>query len=129
MNDRERRDFIRVPFRTSATIRTPDRTIWSDSTLDVSMNGIRIRTDEPVPAEGVTCEIEIILSDEHPPVYIEARGVIVRSGPGQIALNFLEIDLDGYEHLGKVVVNNAPDPAQAEEQIAAHWGIRRNPKG
>ncbi len=121
----ERREFIRVPFRTEVSVRTSDRTLWSGSTLDVSMNGLRIATDDEPPAEGTPCEIEIVLSDADPPVIVEAQGTIVRPEPGILAIHLAELDLDSYDHLRRLILNNAADPEKAEREFDAHWGIRR----
>lgn len=123
--DSERREFVRVPFRTGSTVRTADRTIWASSALDLSMNGIRIEISGTPPAPGTTCEVEMVLSEDEPPVIIEARGTVVRSAPGTIAVHFTEVDLDSYQHLREIVLNNAGSPEEAERQIRAHWGIRR----
>jgi len=127
MEKPDRREFIRVPFRTNLSIRTQDRTFWSRSSLDISMTGLRARTDEPPPAEGAECEVEIVLSDAEPPVIIEARGAVVRSAPGTIAVHFTEIDLDSFDHLRQVILNNAGDPDRADEEFRSHWGIRKPP--
>jgi hypothetical protein len=123
--EQERRDFIRVPFKTATTVRIPDRTLWSSSTLDLSMNGIRIATEEAIPLPGTPCEIEMVLSEDDPAVIIEARGSIVRSAPGTLAVHFSEVDFDSYLHLRQLIMNNADDPDQAEQQIRHHWGIRK----
>ena len=121
----ERREFIRVPFRTETTVRTADRTIWETSTLDLSMNGIQIATGKELPPVGTPCEIEIVLSELGPGAIIEARGTVVRSRPGILAVHFTEIDLDGYDHLRQVILHNAPDPDRAEQELGSHWGIRK----
>ena len=59
----EKRAFVRVPFRMETSVRTKDRTIWSSSTLDISMNGLRVATTETAPPEGTPCEIEIVLAE------------------------------------------------------------------
>lgn len=123
--DQDRRDFIRVPFTTATSVRTADRTIWSSSTLDLSMNGIRIETRESVPLPGTACEIEIVLSERDPTVIIEARGTVVRSAPATLAVQFSEVDFDSYLHLRQIILNNAQDPERAEQQMRAHRGIRK----
>ena len=123
--DEERREFIRVPFKTATSVRTADRTLWSSNTLDLSMNGIRIETRELPPPQGTVCEIEMVLSEDDPPVIIEARGAVVRSAPGTLALHFSEVDFDSYLHLRQLILLNADDADQAEQQIRRHWGIRR----
>lgn len=121
----DRREFIRVPFRSETAVRTADRTIRASSTLDLSMNGIRIMTGEPVPREGTKCGIEIALSGSDPVVVIEARGEVVRSEPGTLAVHFTEVDLDSYLHLRQLILNNANDPEKAEQEFRSHWGIRK----
>jgi hypothetical protein len=121
----EKREFVRVPFKMGTTVRTRDRTIWSSNTLDISMNGLRIATSETVPPEGTLCEIEIVLAELPAPVIIEARGAIVRSAAGTLAVHFSEIDIDSYEHLQQLILNNAKDPERAEHEFSTHWGIRK----
>ncbi len=120
----EKREFVRVPFKMGTTVRTRDRTIWSGSTLDISMNGLRVATTETVPPEGTLCEVEIVLAESPTPVIIEARGAIVRSEPGTMAVHFSEVDVDSYEHLRQLILNNTEDPERAEKEFGAHWGIR-----
>ncbi len=122
--ENEKREFVRVPFRMGTTVRTSDRTIRSGSTLDVSMNGLRIATTEIVPPEGTFCEVEIVLAEAPEPVVIEARGSIVRSKPGTLAVHFSEVDVDSYEHLRQLILNNSGDPERAEKEFDAHWGIK-----
>jgi hypothetical protein len=121
----EKRAFVRVPFRMETSVRTKDRTIWSSSTLDISMNGLRVATAETPPPEGTTCEIEIVLAEAPEPVIIEARGSIVRSVAGTLAVHFTEVDLDSYEHLQQLILNNSGDPDKAEQEFRKHWGIRK----
>jgi hypothetical protein len=120
----EKRGFVRVPFSIGATIRTRDRTIWSGNTLDVSMNGLRVATTENAPLEGTSCEVEIVLAETPDPVIIEAHGSIVRSQPGTLAVHFSEVDIDSYEHLRLLILNNTEDPERAETEFGVHWGIR-----
>ena len=122
--DNEKREFVRVPFRIGTTVRTGDRTIRSSNTLDISMNGLRVATTELVPPEGTFCEVKLVLAEAPEPVIIEARGSIVRSQPGTLAVHFSEIDIDSYEHLQQLILNNSEDPDHAEKEFGAHWGIR-----
>lgn len=118
----EKRAFIRVPFRMNTAVRTSDRTIWSSSTLDISMSGLRVASNElPLP-EGTQCEIEIVLAETPSSVIIEARGTIVRSMPGTLAVHFTEVDIDSYEHLQLLILNNAEDPARAEQEFRSALG-------
>ena len=120
----EKREFVRVPFKMSTTVRTRDRTIWSGNALDISMNGMLVATTETAPPEGTLCEIEIVLAEAPAPVIIEARGPVIRSDTGTLAVHFSEIDIDSYEHLQQLILNNARDPDRAEQEFLLHRGIK-----
>jgi hypothetical protein len=121
----ERRDFIRIPFRTETVVRAGNLVVRAMEGIDVSMNGLRISTEDPVPAENTPCEAQIILgSSDMDRVVIRAKGRVVRSMPGSLAIQFTEIDLDSYQHLRKLILINAEDPEKAEQEFISHWGIR-----
>lgn len=125
----DRRDFIRIPFRTKAEVRVGKMTAHAVGDADVSMSGLRITTRDPVPAENDSCDVRITLeSDGADPVAIEVKGTVVRSAPGSIAVHFNEIDLDSYWHLHQLIRMNADDPEIAEREFFSHWGIRPAPR-
>ena len=121
----ERREFIRVPFRTEIEIYTPARTIRSRSSLDISLNGLRTETEGPAPEPGTPCHVRITLSLDEPRISITVKGLIARAEPGTLAIHFTEIDIDSYEHLQQLILNNAKDPERAEQEFNTHWGIRK----
>lgn len=120
----ERREFIRVPFRTEIEIHTPARVIRSRTSLDISMNGLRTETAGPAPDPGTPCHVRIILSRDDPAMTITVKGQIVRAEPGTIAIHFTEIDVDSYMHLQQLILNNADDPSRVEQEFRSHQGIR-----
>lgn len=121
----ERRDFIRIPFMTEAVVRAGALVVRATGGIDVSMNGLRISTEDAVPAENTPCEAQIILgSSDSDRVVIGAKGVVVRSKPGSLAVHFTEIDLDSYWHLRQLILMNADEPEKAEREFVSHWGIR-----
>ena len=126
MNDQptEKRGFIRVPFKTDVEVRVEGRSIRSQADLNISMSGIHLRTSEAVPPQETPCQVTILLGKSGEPVLIEAKGKTIRSQPGNLAVEFSELELDSYNHLRQLIMNNAEDPARAEREFHAHWGIR-----
>jgi len=52
--------------------------------------------------------------------------VVVRSAPDGIAIHFRELlGLDSYEHLRNLILHNAVDPDQAEQEFESHIGLRK----
>lgn len=120
----ERRGFIRVPFNTGVEVESLGRMIRSQEGINLSMSGIRVSTGEALPPAGAPCRVKIILQASESRLVIEAGGKVVRSGPGSLAAEFMELDPDSYHHLRQIILNNADDPEKAEKEFAAHWGIR-----
>ena len=129
MSDRSsnRRGFIRVPFHTEVEITADSRTVRSQKDLDVSMSGLRLTVDsgdDSAIAIGAACNARIILAASENRVAIEAAGTVVRSEPGSVAIEFTELDLDSYNHLRQLILNNTDEPEKAEEEFSSHWGIK-----
>jgi len=120
----EKRDFIRVPFSTEVDVRVQGRTIRSREGINISMSGIHLTTADTIPPAGTPCQVKIILEMSGSRIVIEASGKMVRSHPGNVAIEFIELDLDSYHHLRRLIVSNADDPERAENEFSAHWGIR-----
>ena len=126
LKPQEKREFIRVPFNTEVEIQAGNRTIRSKSGINISLTGLHAATDqEEVPPAGTSCCAKIILRASETRVVIEAKGTVVRSRPGSLAVEFTELDLDSYNHLRQLIINNADDPGRAEQEFVDHWGIRR----
>jgi len=122
----ERRGFVRVPFNTEVMVEGEGKTILSREGINVSMSGIRLFTSGSIPAHGSSCQVKILLQASESRLPIEARGIVVRSEPGVLAVQFTEIDLDGYHHLRQIILNNTDEPEKAEKEFSTHWGIRES---
>ncbi len=121
---KDRRKFIRIPFHTEAEIQAGGQVLRSQNGIDVSMSGLRISTESAAPAEGSPCQVKITLKTAESRLLIEAKGKIIRSAAGTLAVNFTELDLDSYQHLRQLILNNTEEPEKAEQEFNAHWGIR-----
>ncbi|OGW34027.1 MAG: hypothetical protein A2X58_10825 [Nitrospirae bacterium GWC2_56_14] len=125
----ERRGFVRVPFNTEVVINAGDWSLHAKTGIDVSMSGLHLtgldRADSGRPLPGTSCRASIHLQAAGHQAQIEADGRIVRSKPGELAVEFIEIELEGYQHLRQLILNNADDPDRAEEQFNEHRGIKR----
>ncbi len=120
----DKRGFIRVPFNTEVEVQFPDRTIRSHEGIDLSMAGIHLSTGDEVPVPPSSCQVKILLKALEHTMLIEASGKVIRSAPRSLAIEFTELDVDSYDHLRQLILNNAEDPEQAEKEFTAHWGIR-----
>ena len=125
----ERRGFVRVPFNTEVVIVANDWSLRAASGIDISMSGLHLTglnvADAQKPLPGTSVRATIHLQAAGHRAIIEADGRIIRSGPGELAVEFIEIELEGYQHLRQLVLNNSRDPDLAEQQFEEHRGIKR----
>ncbi len=121
----EQREFLRVPFATEVEIRTGDCSYSSKNAINVSLRGLCFSVKGTRPAQGSTCSVKIYLGAGAAREVIEAKGWVVRSDEGTVAIEYTEIDLESYYHLQRLIIQNADDPEQAEKEFCAHWGILR----
>jgi hypothetical protein len=131
MQPQEKREFLRVPFTTEVEVRTEDRSFGSSSGINISLNGLKLATEQPVPEKGSPWTAKIMLrafEKQVIQVIIEAHGRVARSGQGTLAVEFMDLDLDSYLHLRQLIICNTDDTGRTEREFDAHWGIRRSQK-
>jgi hypothetical protein len=61
MQPQEKREFLRVPFTTEVEVRTEDRSFGSSSGINISLNGLKLATEQPVPEKGSPWTAKIML--------------------------------------------------------------------
>lgn len=121
----DKRGFIRIPFDTEVEIDAGMDIIRSNRGINLSMSGLHLTAADAAPPVGTPCRVSIILQTAALRVVIKAGGQISRSGPGDLAVEFSDLDLDSYFHLRQLILLNTDDPERAEREFTTHWGIRR----
>lgn len=118
-----KREFTRVPVHCRAEVRRAGRQIPCTAISTLSMNGMFVQTDEPVPV-GTECEINISLVEHE--IEIELLASVVRNYPDGIAFQFTKIlGPESYGHLRNLVLYNASDTDKVEDEFESHAGIKR----
>jgi PilZ domain len=79
------------------------------SSMDLSLNGIFVKTDEDIPVE-TECMVEISLSGTTENLQLTMQGTVVRKGSSGIGISFNSMDIDSYTHLKNVVRYNSENP-------------------
>lgn len=126
-NEANRRDFTRCPVHVTVEVRAEDGSSAEGEVENVSLNGCYVRCDESLP-DDTMCEVTLRLHGGNEDVLVEARGVVIRHGDYNMAIEFKEVEAEGFEHLQRLVLYNAPDAEQAEDEIDRSLGIKRQPE-
>jgi hypothetical protein len=117
------REFTRVPIHIQAIIQGDGQTIAGSGTENVSLKGLLVGCGETLP-EGSNCRITLLLAGGQ--VRIEADATVVRAYENGLACQFTRIlGAESYEHLRKLVLYNAPDPEQIEDEFSHHVGLKK----
>lgn len=123
-DSRDQRDFTRVHADLAVEVTVGDQHVANCHLEDLSMSGASLSVKGRLP-DGVSCEVAITLLGAEPPVRIIAKGAISRSQENRIAVEFSEMDDESFVHLQKLVLFNAEDPAQVENELDTSVGIKR----
>lgn len=124
------REFTRVPVSVCLVLTSEDKTIKTESTRNISMNGVYVLTPELLPLDA-SCEVKICLGSWDSPYQIRARGMVVRVDTEGMGVQFIEIlGMESFQHLQNLVISNSGNYTEkVEEEMAAHIGIRKLPEG
>jgi len=117
------REFTRVPTSLHVRVRVEGRDIPNTGSQNVSLKGMLIHTEEQLPLDTV-CHLSIFLAEGE--IEIEVEGVVVQNYPEGTAFQFRKIlGVDSFEHLRNLVLYNAKDTEQVEDEFRTHIGLKK----
>lgn len=123
--DANRREFTRVPLHIDVEVTSSQSTTTSYQVKDVSLNGLYLQCDKPMPL-GTNCRVTLLLGEKENPVRIEVNGKVARVNPDGMGLEITEIiGSESFAHLRNLVLYNASNTDQVEEEFHSHLGIKR----
>jgi hypothetical protein len=123
MTDRRRR--TRVNFRTEVDVQATGAMLRDLESRDLSHKGVFVLGRHPLE-EGQGCMVTIRLADDPEAPVMRMEGRVARITPEGTAVDFVSMDPDTYLHLRNLVLLNADDPEQAEDEFGTPafgaWG-------
>jgi PilZ domain len=121
----EKREFSRIPIQLDVEIVSPRPAPHPCYVKDVSMKGMFLLCKNPLPI-GSDCRVALILSGGETPIRIEIGGTVSRVDTTGMGLETTEIvGIESFEHLRNLVLYNATDPDQVEQEFEGHIGLKR----
>jgi len=120
----DKREFSRSAASVWVKATTDCGVVIEGRSRDVSLNGVSVACDRALPL-ATPCAVTLTLEAGAETVHIEARGKASRIDGGMVAIEFDEVDGDGFAHLRNLVLYNAQDVDRTEEEFERHLGLRR----
>ncbi len=114
---RERRQSARVPFDTTANLKVGDMVYEKCDVRDLSIRGAWVCGVQG-PRVGERCEVALHMAGTISSLVLHMRSEVVRIKGECLALRFLEMDPDTYDHLRNIVRYNAEGVAAVEEDFS-----------
>ncbi len=108
----ERRRRSRVPVSLEVMLTLDDEEI-TVSTDNISLKGMLLKAPRQLPVEKL-CYVTLTLTPEMQAVVM---GRIVRSTPEETAIDFVQMDVESFKHLKKIVEYHASDPEKICREI------------
>ncbi len=121
-DSRDRREFLRVPFRVEVTLTGDHTTVVSADVRDVSLNGLYAACSGRLPP-GSRCDVLLVLGGPGSEVRLSMRGRVARADRAGLGIEFTAMGLDTYYHLRNLVLFNSDDRARVEQEFKAHLGL------
>lgn len=118
------REFTRVPLHIWGIFSNEQGDRLTVELDQVSLRSCFARTEEPL-ADGAQFHLVLTtdLDDEALHLRVEAR--VARVHPEGMGVEFVEMPLESYNHLKRMVLLNAPDPNVVEQEFRDHVGLKR----
>ena len=119
------REFTRVKVAIHVELRVGGNVVIPGEIDNISFNGLLIRSHSTVP-EQTPCLACIYLDGGTGGPIIEAKGQVVRTGAGILAIQFLEIlGTEGMNHLQNLILYNSGHLVhQTETEFQGHVGLK-----
>ncbi|MDX8397626.1 MAG: PilZ domain-containing protein [Mariprofundaceae bacterium] len=118
------REFTRISVPLHVQVRSQSDDLVEGMTHDISLNGVLLPIKSSIPV-GSECDVKLSLGDQDPLV-IEVAGIVARSAENMLAINFQNIDVNGFNHLKKLILYNTEDTNQVKLEFDSHLGIHCN---
>lgn len=116
-----RREFSRSYVEMGAEVQTPDGNHIRGLARDVSLSGLFFITDSDIPL-GSAVKATIMLGDGLVPV--DVMGEISRKAQDGVGIHITELEPAAAEHMKKLVMYNASDVEQVEDEFDTHAGLK-----
>jgi len=108
----ERRRRTRAPFQMEVVV-TVDGQDYEGYSTNISLQGILLNLAENLTQRKI-CQVAIPLAPEVKPVML---GKIIRSGGGETAIEFLDMDEETFGHLKTIVEYHAAQPEKISQEL------------
>jgi hypothetical protein len=123
MEKEERRNFVRVPFKFEAILKSQNAQVRG-TIENVSLGGAFINTPGKIE-QGTEVGIEILLDDLPPVLSVTLSAKVVRVVPEGIAIQFTGMSMEVFERLRDVIADIHGDKRKVVAEFLKYMDLNR----
>ena len=116
MKDNQRKR-TRVLFKTLVDLESGDTRLTGLATRNLSLKGVFVESTRQL-AIDTPVEVRLTLSGTGSNITLEMKGKIIRTEENGMGVDFMEIDLDSFQHLRNIVMYNAGNATDVDHELA-----------
>ncbi|OGW77932.1 MAG: hypothetical protein A2Z83_03190 [Omnitrophica bacterium GWA2_52_8] len=120
---KQRRKYSRFPVQMQAVMTLRHGKTMKASIQDLSMKGARLRTAEAASPKG-KCRISLLLGESRSQPTIEIQARVVHCEGHDCAVEFLEMDICGFEHLRTFLELSSQSGRLIEDELKSPLKLR-----
>ena len=120
----DQREFTRVPVSVKVELATRDGVFFTQKTRNLSMKGLYMEASDKLPV-NTECQLRLFLGESKDAACIEILGRISRVDEMGMAIEFKQIEVEGFERLRDLVLLNTNQVQEVEEEFRSHLGLRK----
>ena len=120
----DKRTGIRVPFKTTIELISPDGKKVLCKSQNISLSGILLHVDDTLCLnQSYQLNIKLGLCSHSAPIIISIQGRVTRQKSYDVAFKFDSMDFDSYEHLKNLLKANSDGIPGVVEEIESPFGL------
>lgn len=113
---KNKRQFTRVDACVKVETKIGDAILANGITRNISANGVFVDCEHSL-CKGVEIKITLYLADKAPENTIDIPGIIVRSDPKGIGIQFKKMQVDDLEQLKRIILMNTLEAHLVEKEF------------
>lgn len=114
----------RLPITLKGELRDGHGHVFAVTTVNISFGGALVNVDQGLPelAEGKRAELVLYIDGWHQEPHVDLVTEVVRTQPtaSAVAVHFVAVDLEGYNHFKNLMLTRCPQPEELAAELEAN---------
>lgn len=121
----ERREFERIYIKLGAELTFANGEKLQGRVRDISMRGVFVVLEGAAQAPTPECRVRLVFGELPDALVLRAAGKVMHQHPDGFGVQIIELEVEDFHHLYRLMRHNAPDPERIDEEFYSHVGLKK----